>query len=516
MTDPYFFMWDRLQPAEGDFDHLTCVGFLPYTENLPFIRSTRKRHPDPLFFKSDLAIKDILSSKAGPYYCVSGDVNSVDLSFRKMDVSVDRSLYRSYPFYEEALDLVDRMLKPCFSLYRELSSEEVVLSLNLSAASGLPWGAVGLPKKRDFFRSDLASHWLFREDFCDQKFLWKVVPKIEWYHKDDIDKGKVRTFIIPPVDLVYHGKRVFGTQNENLKSFWWSAYGFNPYEGGVHRLAISLMRNPLFVFYDVSGWDRKLPNLDDVYDIRNSYIPDDKQPFADFLADQAINSFIKHPNGKIYKKSWGNNSGSWNTTCDNIIAHMLILVHCLLVLFEGREEDVVSCFAALFGDDNVFSLPHVDPILIENTFKEVFSLYGLILDPFVVTNDLSDCEFLGFKFGKFRDQWIPVYNQERLLASFCYDYEKMPLSANVSKSWTLTVMAAGGDRDVFECMRTMVQSYLDSLRDNDDPTVRAYVELGAPDYESCMSFYTGLECGSSRMVEGIKNHYNEFKHWQNC
>jgi len=82
---------------------------------------------------------------------------------------------------------------------------------------------------------------------------------------------------------------------------------------------------PFFLAYDVSGWDRGLPLLQTVYSLRNKFLPEEWESLSAWVAKHTIHSHMQHFDGFIFEKHVGNNSGSGNTTADNIIAHMFIL-----------------------------------------------------------------------------------------------------------------------------------------------------------------------------------------------
>jgi len=170
------------------------------------------------------------------------------------------------------------------------------------------------------------------------------------------------------------------------------------------------------------------------------------------------------------------------------------------VLYEGDLEMVRRVVAYLFGDDDVMKLPGftmADAKRVEQIFVDCFRSFGMEFDPFQITDTLEGVEFLGFKFHLHEMGWIPQYNAERLLASFCYTIQKrIDNSSSLSKAWTLCVMAAGGDRNTFDLMSTAVQHFLLSLRDENDPTILAFCAVGAPVYEDCIRFFLGYEGGA--------------------
>jgi hypothetical protein len=413
---------------------------------------------------------------------------------------VPTRLYSKTPYWRAAKSMVYDTYGDLFERFSSVTSnDEVILRLNLAASGGVPWTRYGLISKRDClndaqFRKYL--HELYANPSIS-KPVWRVSGKIEWYPAEKLDANKVRTFIVPPFHLLWYQVKLYLGQNNSMKMFHWSAYGFNPYMGGTHNLAQRLLINKIFLFYDAVGWDRVLPVLKTVYKLRNNFGPP-CEGIREWVTQNTVESFLLMAGGEIVKKEVGNNSGSGNTTNDNILAHDLIADYSLLHLFGGDSDKVESCEAALFGDDNAMSIP--DPGMsyddVEKVFREAFSHFGMELDPFHIQDTLEGVEFLGFKFHLHEGFWIPQYNQARLISSFCYDYEsKLTDAKSISKSWTLTVMAAGGDRDIFEFMSRTVQHYCDLLVDSTCPTVQAFVMLGAPQYLESVRFLSGVECG---------------------
>jgi len=189
------------------------------------------------------------------------------------------------------------------------------------------------------------------------------------------------------------------------------------------------------------------------------------------------------------------------------MAHIFILALVLFDLYDGDIDLVSLSQACLFGDDNALSLPIPNYTtngefinVIEQCFRRVFLMFNLDLDPFLVTNDIEDVEFLGFTIGLWNGFYVPVYNGRRLLASFCYEFDKgCKTQACISKAWTLTIMAASGSEVVFDHMCACLKWYCQYYKDDSDPTIKAYITLGVPTREECFSFFSGAE--TSRLSE---------------
>ncbi len=487
--------------CSNEYEHLSMVGQTSIIQILPEGRNNRYRYPDQLFENAlGENTKANLRAKAGEYYRVTGTVSSVAKSLKKMDAP--RSVgFKTHELWGQAKRFVLNEYHSLFAQHtRVRQADEIISALTLDTASGQPWQALGLKKKKDCLNSNGFLNYLFAAPEDHMPPVWKVSPKTEWYPKEKLDADKVRTFIVPPFHLLYYQKALYETQNMAMKEFHWSAYGFNPYQGGVQRLAERLLKNNIFMFYDVVGWDRVLPCMPTVYSLRNRYHQYSEMAWrvAMWVTEHTIHTHLLQPDGKIFKKFIGNNSGSGNTTSDNILAHTFILALTLLDLYDGDEALVRRACASLFGDDNIMSIPPVPSGKnIEEVFTRVYGLFGLAFDPFCIQETLEGCEFLGFKFHKIEKGWIPQYNQPRLVAAFCYTIEKKHLpSVSISRAWALTVMAAGCERAVFDEMSEALNQYMLYLRDDDDPVVKSFVQVGVPDYDSIINFYLGREGGS--------------------
>lgn len=488
-------IWSKLVPAPQIFDHLEVIGAVPsLKQDIPIERNNRTRYDDPLFAAASQGVQ-ALKDYAGPYYRVIGSRKSVDMSIRKMDKPKCEA-YKVDPFWNTAKALMADMYADLQGAL-PLTTEEVLGGMDMDKSNGVPWGPMGFKKKSHFFSSAYCRAHLMRAYEQEFKVVWKATPKTEWYHVDDLDANKVRTFIIPPTEMVYWGKFAYGRQNELLKGLGWSAYGFNPYSGGVDRLAREMLRHKIYISYDVRGWDRQLPILPEVYEFRNTkgQLP---KGLEDWLTSNLCCTVVLLPDGTLVLKYIGNNSGSPNTTSDNILAHTMILFYVLLHLYSGDLDAVWDVVANLFGDDNCMGVP--DPGVsfqeIEGVFRSCYLDFGLELDPFIISSTLGDHEFLGFKFKYFPDldRWLPEYNIGRLVASFCYTIEGgMTPAKCVSKAWTLTLMASVHGGEVFRLMCQTLNEYCNTLYDDDDPVVRTYVALGAPSRQDCFDFLLGQE-----------------------
>lgn len=439
------------------------------------------------------------------------------MSIMKMDKEAVH-LYEEDPYFEQALEFVVKKIGPHFKQQPRPSSEMVMTDFPMTTSPGFPWTNLGHKTKEDALSDP--GFWEFQARMTEYVPIWRVAPKTdEWLHIDDLRKGKIRTFIIPPVHFFLAQRELFYCQNEALKEFWWSAYGFNPYYGGTNRLAQELLRNPRKIVYDVRGWDRLLPIMPKVYShLRMPYVKHPDEQLKEHVAEQTCFSTLLLPNGHLVEKDHGNNSGSGNTTTDNILAHMVILVHVLMVLFQGDEKMVEAAIARLFGDDSVLSIPECDITdeAVEEVFRRVFGMYGLELDPFVITTDLEKCEFLGFRFKQEGELWVPEYKLGRIAAAFAFSREKQNPMAQLSKMYSLMIMSAGSGEEVYNKFRAVYKNVKTQLKDTPHAaSLKAWLKSPTPRYSDVINFYTGMEATSVNDIlmedGGINIIYNEYQ-----
>lgn len=467
------------------------------------IRPTQHRYPDRLFVLLPDNLQDYLRSRAGEFYRGVADVLSYDISVKKMDEDPCFA-FETDPDFDQALDLLyDLYVSKMREGTRVLGMEEILSTMNLGSSSGVPLGLIGFKKKKDALASSLGRKYLFDWD-PNYEPLWRVVGKTEWLSLEEILKSKVRTFIVPPLKFLIMQKSFFNSQNHALKNYEWSYYGFNPYNGGVDRLAQRLNKNRWKFMMDFVRFDRKNPFMSHIYKARVSCHQRDDKASANWVAQRTCVSRLLLRDGVIVEKRVGNNSGSDGTTVDNILTNLQICLHNYIRWYGGAEL-IPLCEQAVFGDDGVGSVfedsSHpFDPKLFEVTMRETSLLYGYQLDPFIVSSDLSDMSFLGFQFGfnQTTGTWLPYFSKERILAAFCYEIEKGAVDdALLSKAFSLMVMLWPHNGEIFEYVVRAYTRYLIYFRDRDLPTLRAYVKLGVPEEEDFIAFYTGRE--SSRI-----------------
>ena len=337
--------------------------------------------------------------------------------------------------------------------------------------------------------------------------LWMINPKEdEFVELSSLQEGKIRTFIIPPANLLYWQLRLFQRQNDNMKLHLWSSYGFNPFGGGVNKLANGMRRFPYRGCLDWSGWDRLLPFLPYVYKLRRDYLINDEritgisEDRIDWVIENTVNSYLIDPQGDVFYKTWGNNSGSGATTADNIAAAELVWIYALCLIDNNTSIDdlINEVEFNLYGDDEQHSVSEKYSLLCDSSWLNSFALrIGMQLKFFHGGYEypIEKLSFLGFTYRMIGNRAIPRFNDTKILHSLLHTYKRLSLPQYVSKVYALTVLAYG--TDVFFICCRFYSELLNAVKTNTDPIIKSAVARGVPTSQYLFAFYTMCEYDSS-------------------
>lgn len=435
------------------------------------------------------------TDKAGDFVVSNSTKQHLYDSVMKMDRPVVHKYRNRMDILAPSLTNVSEMHDLAFRA-PEMTDVQVMEEARLDTSAGVLLAYCGCPKKKDVHRADFITR-EFQTPNYNRWVIWKVSGKREPKTRHDyVELGKQRTFIIEPYEHQFHSKKVYGNQNKALMGVGWSAYGMNPYDGGVRRMGSRLVRHKRFGMFDGKGWDRIMPFMQEIYVLRNKY--KDQSVYLNWVYKNMIESILYLPNGDLVFKTWGNNSGSTNTTGDNILGMEIAFGMVLAYLGVPRREWNKYVDVFIFGDDVVWgdSLPFSDEE-VEVAFKHVYTeLCGIELDPFVLSQSLEDMEFLGFRFG--RDPasgcWIPVYPLSKLCSSFLGGPDSLDPIQEVAKLTSLMLMSAGHGHVVFNFFRNAVLECIECSR---DPAIEALrvssLDNLIPTYDAVMAWYIGYE-----------------------
>lgn len=505
----------KLEPGVNTYSNFTYLGRFPVP---PVPRVARCEAPITSFVNY---IEDIswFESNMSDLVVAKNTVQTLDASVRKMDVLPTRD-YLNCSLFPRVIDFVSKKFEQALT-QTSMSIEQVFASMEMDKATGYVLRQNGYKKKHQVVSTGVWRSFLDL-DLIQEIPIWLACGKEREYlfRNDYVVNKKQRTFIIEPFELLFQHKLIYGHQSEGMKNTWWSAYGLNPYEGGVNRMAKRLKGFKRFTMFDVIRYDRKFPHMRSVFEIKNTFAP--WSPFRDWVTENCCKSRVVLPNGDFIEKDWGNNSGSGSTTVDNIIGMAICIVHFLLRL--GVKEDEIDNYvdAFLFGDDVVMG----DSIDIDDeTFKEVlvetFRMYGFEFDPIVISHDLRDMEFLGFQFQEHEGNWIPKYNLGVLSFGFIHNHDTIDKLAEISKFGSIMLMSAGHGEFIYNRFRNNLINCLMNFDDERVKFLKINNFAGVPTFNETMRWYLGLESfmgdfyvflsftNSFTEVEGVQKKYEE-------
>jgi len=397
------------------------------------------------------------------------------------------------------------------------TTEEVDSYINYNKSPGYPANLWNIDTKAELVRDKMFLDWQGRFQYSEIPF-YIASPKKEYLAWEDIaptDMGgreKIRLFTIPPFHLLQQQLRFGKKISTRIKNFKWSAYGFNPYKGGVDLLANRLLSKPIRFFYDVSGWDKFLPLMKAVYaflKLNNGYnsFSESLKKAYDWMETHSVSYFIKMYDGSVYQKKYGNASGSGTTTRDNILAHILIVSCFLMEAFYNKfgcwptdqflDEQIVQ----LFGDDSVCSVDEeFDYVLHPGFLDDFFSRFGMKLKFLKGGRDfpIEEMQFLGFTFRKIEGKYFPLFDTQRLATTMIYDgVQPLNRESFICRAFMLYFMSFSSDEyDIFKtAYHNLSQWYL--TIGNLTATEEVFAHLGVLSDDEMFAFYQGLE--SSRL-----------------
>lgn len=394
------------------------------------------------------------------------------------------------PYFEKAYSL---FLEGYDDVFRSPSSSinTVLSEMNFDTATGVVMRDLGIKKKTEFFGTPECVVSLYSETITESLPIWTVSPKVEKLTSVEyIENKKIRTFIIEPVESVFWRKVYFGGQNIAMKEFWHSAYGFNPYHGGVQRYARELLRHKRFWMFDGKRWDRLASWMRHVWQARTQYMT--QNPIVQWLVDGILKQILLTPWGDVLIRDYGNPSGSGTTTTDNILGMTLVTLYCLVIAAKGDVAAVTNnTWFRCFGDDNhgSDSLSCSDDEL-RNAFVLGFSHFGVELDPLIISNELTDLEFLGFKYLEvFPGQYIPQYPRDKLLTTFFHDLHTLDPEQSLQKLLSTLLMSGGQGREFFDDLACEIKSIASSLQFKRKLNFLSSI----PTYDQVIAWYLGYE-----------------------
>jgi len=482
------------------FDHITNIGKSPSLAFKPPTSEFMTR--DWIWEKFIQANKEYGEVEKMAKHCAAvSDVDRYIASLRKCD----KPMKKPTDFKMDiAVKYTIDMLKPF--LYGKGSKTTV--KFNPHTSVGSPFSRVTNPDTGKFFQTkgELFSSTLFPKLLRSLHTpLSQVLDKHEYLPQDEvIDEHKLRTYFNTEAPFVMKQKLMFDAQDEAMKlacNQWqrqWSRYGFCKQYGGIDSLVrahqmLGLRRRLEKVFHkqsDVSGWDRVIPLMDEVYQVRKALFG----PMSEIELEhfEYIKQNVCHPvcvlfNGELIQRHTGNISGSGKTSTDNTIAHIICEMYTLITMYYDKNGTIptlefilTNTVISLYGDDDLSS--YIISDWMDGTeedfirrYKEIYLEFGLVIKDKAFKgqfDDLVGLEFLGntIYYNKAQQLYFGEPRWSKILTSIIYNLESKDRSPQqyCSIVEAASALAFGIDNEVGTLVNKMLCDYARFLLDHDN------------------------------------------------
>lgn len=487
------------------FKYLRDVGYYPYKANYPQVAGM-SLHRHPLWERFPQISRDFFGET--PVYAgVNPDERNVWKAIGKYD-SQPSYAFRDDPLWAVACKLVEEKYHSVF-YQPPISFDDALATMDGSKSPGFPWGPMGYRDK-----ATAMTHPEFARIVMEGKTttIYKVAPKHEWKEIDAIQNlHKIRNFVIEPVHSAVQKKMLYYNQNQAMKQYGWSSYGFNPFQGGFDRMANQLLDCYGIESGDIVGFDRKFAVMPEIYRMRNAGLrKHGLNPQYEILAvkqeKDMVYIYMLLPDGSIVVIQWSNPSGSVNTTPDNILGNILMQTFKLLVASRDAQSVTPRKFLDgnsyfIFGDDYLGGVPEECKLVLDREWSSKFwqNNFGYELKEFqagtATPTELSKHKFLGGTFKRISSGWIPAFEFERIRDSFCWNIDTLSLEALVNKLYTLCVLSFAHD-ELFIHTTLSYRKILAFVKESNplaSAALQAAIQRGPPSASAMVAFYLGLE-----------------------
>uniref|UniRef100_A0A481ULY1 Genome polyprotein n=1 Tax=Dasheen mosaic virus TaxID=29271 RepID=A0A481ULY1_9POTV len=310
-------------------------------------------------------------------------------------------------------------------------SQTIIDSLNMKAAVGAQYRG----KKSEYFH-DMEIYEMERLLFqsCERLFygkkgVWNGSLKAELRPIEKTQLNKTRTFTAAPLDTLLGAKTCVDDFNNqfyslNLKCPW--TVGMTKFYKGWDTLMRKLPEGWVYCHADGSQFDSSLTPLliNAVVDIRKFFMEEwwVGDEMLDNLYAEIIYTPILTPDGTIFKKFRGNNSGQPSTVVDNTL--MVVISVYYACIKQGWTEYDVSQRIVFFanGDDIILAVHQVvNPSLIP------FRILSMNWDSTMISHEQLRREelwFMSHQAMKVGDIYIPKLERERIVSILEWDRSK--------------------------------------------------------------------------------------------
>jgi hypothetical protein len=456
-------------------------------------------NPAPLFHKHGVNLDRKI--KFGGVHATQDNVWK---SIMKMDADLITNI-KDPELWERALERTDEILEPVLSTNWDYMPEFVE-----STSATLPFSLMGFKTKGQVLGEPDFYNCYVRNPFT-RPCLWRVSPKYEFLSiKEIIEEEKIRTFIIPPLHLLYWQK-AFGAGDKKMKEVYPGdiRYGYSFQYGGFDRLirahgggSFEETMKRLFFEIDISGWDRLIPLLRQAWEMRRKHLkyPKSLDDFFDWVIEQTVKAFIVLPNGDIVRRKCGNNSGSGTTTSDNCIMHQMLTNYLREKLNHYHGIEQTDMHADVYGDDLLASLK-LDEEQEAQMIRCLKDILRNLYKEFNMTVKESACQiqkgpvgmhFLGATCRVINDRFVPSYDSDRIYSAFVTEIDKHGPDDEVSKAYALMHLA-WHDEELFTNIRSFIITIL-ADQEIHGPFVDSLRTTGVPGRQRVIhGFWLGVE-----------------------
>jgi hypothetical protein len=482
--------------AYKELKFIDVIGFSPSLRSAPYeINDTPIDYDD--YFREFVSINPKYQTIINDSECCPSSLT--EDRFLKSIFKCDAPCIKpNNPKLELAINYTKRML---WMMVNQKAQNKV--DYNPNTTNGVPYNRMTDPvsgklfaTKRDLIESPI---WQTERDRRHTP-IFQVFGKREYLPIIEAqNERKLRTVFCGETPFVMAQKAMFDKADKALHDAHddyfgcWSRYGHVKQYGGFDRLGKAhldlprRLRRPLRKLFsftaDVSGWDRKLPLLAEVYRIRKELYGEMSQyerELFDYILEGIVSPYCSLPDGTVIRRKSGNVSGSGKTTTDNTIAHIIIHFYLFITLY----EDLHGCFPSyaqivdfivdsLYGDDSFTSLflsdwtPDgcLDPL--EYFFTKLFAVYaefGLEIKRKQFNyrfGDIDGLEFLGATFTKVpTGHYMPQPRYGKLFTTISQNLEgnKEPI-AYASTCAALNSLVFGLDDPKGRLLQSFVKDY---------------------------------------------------------
>ncbi|APB88036.1 polyprotein [Vanilla mosaic virus] len=311
-------------------------------------------------------------------------------------------------------------------------AQTIIDSLNMKAAVGAQYRG----KKSEYFHNmeiyDM-DRLLFQSCerlFYGRKGVWNGSLKAELRPIEKTQLNKTRTFTAAPLDTLLGAKTCVDDFNNqfyslNLKCPW--TVGMTKFYKGWDTLMRKLPDGWVYCHADGSQFDSSLTPLliNAVVDIRKFFMEEwwVGEEMLDNLYAEIIYTPILTPDGTIFKKFRGNNSGQPSTVVDNTL--MVVISVYYSCIKQGWTEFDISQRIIFYanGDDIILAVQQEDETVLD-TFQNSFAELGLNYDFSERTHRREDLWFMSHQAMKIGDVYIPKLEPERIVSILEWDRSK--------------------------------------------------------------------------------------------